>query len=109
LGVIGNLIWLLLAGWRLALGHLVLAVLLAVTIIGLPFAWAHLKLVRISFWPIGKIIVSSDEREGSDLLRRNHDGRQIPQLEALSKDKVEGRDWWNHEKILGRLRFPSAK
>src|SRR5450631_4225396 len=38
-GTLGNLIWLLLAGWWLALGHLVMAVLLAVTIIGLPFAW----------------------------------------------------------------------
>jgi uncharacterized membrane protein YccF (DUF307 family) len=38
LGLIGNLIWLLLAGWWLALGHLVTAVVLAVTIIGIPFA-----------------------------------------------------------------------
>src|SRR5215472_10905283 len=39
LGVIGNLIWLILAGWWLALGHLVFAILYAITIIGLPFAW----------------------------------------------------------------------
>ena len=57
LGVIGNLIWLVLAGWWLALGHLVTAVLLAVTIIGIPFAWAHLKLAGIALWPIGKEIV----------------------------------------------------
>lgn len=57
LGVIGNLIWLLLAGWWLALGHLVTAVLLAVTIIGIPFAWAHLKLAGIALWPIGREIV----------------------------------------------------
>ena len=63
LGVIGNLIWLLLAGWWLALGHLILAVMLAITIIGIPFAWAHLKLVPISLWPIGKMIVSSEEAE----------------------------------------------
>ena len=47
----------------LALGHLVLAVLLAITIIGLPFAWAHLKLIPISLWPIGKMIVSTDEAQ----------------------------------------------
>jgi uncharacterized membrane protein YccF (DUF307 family) len=57
LGVIGNLIWLVLAGWWLALGHLVTAVVLAVTIIGIPFAWAHLKLAGIALWPIGKEIV----------------------------------------------------
>ena len=57
LGFIGNLIWLVLAGWWLALGHLVTAVLLAVTIVGIPFAWAHLKLAGIALWPIGKIIV----------------------------------------------------
>ncbi|HTV45127.1 MAG TPA: YccF domain-containing protein [Stellaceae bacterium] len=57
IGWLGNLIWLFLAGWWLALGHLVLAVLLAITIIGLPFAWAHLKLAGLSLWPIGKMIV----------------------------------------------------
>jgi uncharacterized membrane protein YccF (DUF307 family) len=61
LGVLGNLLWLLFAGWWLALGHLVLAVLLAVTIIGLPFAWAHLKLAGLALWPIGKIIVPIDQ------------------------------------------------
>jgi uncharacterized membrane protein YccF (DUF307 family) len=57
LGFIGNLIWLLLAGWWLALAHLVTAVVLAVTIIGIPFAWAHVKLAGIALWPIGKAIV----------------------------------------------------
>lgn len=63
LGAIGNLIWLVLAGWWLALGHIVTAIGLAVTIIGIPFAWAHIKLVPISLWPIGKTIVSSEEAE----------------------------------------------
>ncbi len=57
LGLIGNIIWLVLAGWWLALGHLVWAILYAITIIGLPFAWAHLKLAGIALWPIGKEIV----------------------------------------------------
>jgi len=63
LGTLGNLVWLLLAGWWLALGHIATAILLAVTIIGLPFAWAHLKLVPLSLWPIGKMIVDRDEAE----------------------------------------------
>jgi uncharacterized membrane protein YccF (DUF307 family) len=63
LGVIGNVIWLVLAGWWLALGHLITAVGLAITIIGIPFAWAHLKLIPISLWPIGRTIVSAEEAE----------------------------------------------
>jgi uncharacterized membrane protein YccF (DUF307 family) len=57
LGLIGNLIWLVLAGWWLALGHVLTAVIWAVTIIGLPFAWAHFKLAGIALWPIGREIV----------------------------------------------------
>ena len=56
-GTLGNIVWLVLAGWWLALGHLITAVGLAITIIGLPFAWAHLKLAGIALWPIGKEIV----------------------------------------------------
>ena len=61
LGVLGNVVWLVLAGWWLALGHLIAAILLAVTIVGIPFAWAHLKLAGIALWPIGKIIVPADD------------------------------------------------
>ena len=60
LGLLGNLIWLILAGWWLALGHLITAILLAVTIVGIPFAWAHLKLAGLALWPIGKMIVEAD-------------------------------------------------
>ena len=59
-GLIGNLIWLVLAGWWLALGHVLTAIVLAVTIVGIPFAWAHLKLAGIALWPIGKEIVAAD-------------------------------------------------
>ncbi|MEL7485695.1 MAG: YccF domain-containing protein [Pseudomonadota bacterium] len=62
LGFLGNLIWFVLAGWWLALGHVVAAIGLAITIIGLPFAWAHLKLAGFSLWPIGRTIVSNDYR-----------------------------------------------
>ncbi len=59
-GMVGNIIWLVLAGWWLALGHLVIAVLLFITIIGIPFGWAHLKLAGLALWPIGKMIVPAD-------------------------------------------------
>ena len=61
LGLVGNIIWLVLAGWWLALGHVIVALLLAITIIGIPFAWAHLKLAGIALWPIGKMIVPAHE------------------------------------------------
>ena len=57
LGLIGNLIWLVLAGWWLALGHILVAIVLALTIIGIPFAWAHVKLAGLALWPIGKMVV----------------------------------------------------
>jgi uncharacterized membrane protein YccF (DUF307 family) len=60
LGFIGNLIWLVLAGWWLALLHLIMAILFTITIIGIPFAWAHLKLAGLALWPIGKTIVPID-------------------------------------------------
>ena len=63
LGTIGNLIWLVLAGWWLALAHLIIALFLAITIVGLPFAWAHLKLAGLALWPIGKMIVPIDDRQ----------------------------------------------
>ena len=58
LGIIGNVIWFIFAGWWLALAHLTLAVALACTIIGLPFAWAHVKLAMASLFPIGKTVVA---------------------------------------------------
>jgi uncharacterized membrane protein YccF (DUF307 family) len=57
LSVLGNIIWFVLAGWWLALIHLILAVALAITIIGIPFAWAHLKLAGASLAPVGTEIV----------------------------------------------------
>lgn len=60
LGFLGNVIWFVLAGWWLALLHLIAAIAFAVTIIGLPFAWAHLKLAGLALWPIGMMIVPSE-------------------------------------------------
>ena len=60
-GTVGNVIWFVLAGWWLAIMHITAAVALAVTIIGIPFAWAHFKLAGIALWPIGKMIVPADD------------------------------------------------
>lgn len=63
-GIIGNVIWLVLAGWWLALGHIGCAVVDFVTIIGIPFGIQHVKLALVSLWPIGTRIVPSDARFG---------------------------------------------
>lgn len=63
IGMIGNVIWFVLAGWWLALGHLFTAVALAITIIGIPFAWAHLKLALLALWPVGTEIVPNEDAE----------------------------------------------
>lgn len=60
---VGNIIWFLIAGLWLALGHIATAAAQAVTIIGLPLAWANLKLIPVTCFPFGKQIVDShDER-----------------------------------------------
>lgn len=57
--VLGNVLWLLLAGWWLALAHLVTALLLAITIVGFPLAIANVKLIPAALWPFGREIVKS--------------------------------------------------
>jgi len=60
--LIGNIIWILLAGWWLALGHLVTGILLCLTIIGIPLGLANFKLIPISLTPLGVRIVTTDAR-----------------------------------------------
>ena len=58
--VIGNVIWIVVAGWWLALMHIITGILEAITIIGIPLALANWKMVPISLVPLGKQIVPSD-------------------------------------------------
>ena len=60
LGLLGNIVWFLLAGIWLALGHVVSAVACFFTIIGIPFGIQHLKLAGIALAPVGKTIVSKE-------------------------------------------------
>jgi uncharacterized membrane protein YccF (DUF307 family) len=60
LGLIGNIVWFLLAGVWLAIGHVISAVACFVTIIGIPFGIQHLKLASIALAPIGKTIVDKE-------------------------------------------------
>ena len=58
---IGNVIWLIVAGWWLALGHLLTAVAQFLTIIGIPLAIANVKLIPVSLLPLGHQIVDADD------------------------------------------------
>ena len=58
---IGNVIWVVFAGWWLALGHLITSIPLFLSIIGIPFGWANLKLIPISLMPLGREVVQTDE------------------------------------------------
>jgi uncharacterized membrane protein YccF (DUF307 family) len=56
--VIGNVIWVIVAGWWLALFHVALAVVFFITIIGIPFGIANLKLARLALLPFGARVVT---------------------------------------------------
>ena len=58
--VLGNIIWVLVAGLWIAIAHLTTAAALAVTVIGIPLAIANVKLIPISLLPLGKQIVPTD-------------------------------------------------
>jgi uncharacterized membrane protein YccF (DUF307 family) len=56
-GAVGNVIWFLFAGLWIALGHIATAIAQTLTIIGIPFAWQHIKLAELALFPIGKTVV----------------------------------------------------
>ena len=70
LGCIGNVLWLVLAGWWLALGHLFTGIVLCLTIIGIPLGVANLKLALLALVPFGKTVVSLDRIAGRDVWMR---------------------------------------
>lgn len=67
---IGNVLWIVLCGWWLALAHLVSGVALCLTIIGIPLGIANFKLVPVAFLPLGRAIVSVEEAETMDRVPR---------------------------------------
>jgi uncharacterized membrane protein YccF (DUF307 family) len=60
---VGNVLWFLLAGWWLIIGHVVTGVLLCLTIIGIPLGIANFKLIRVTLRPFGRDIVPIEEAE----------------------------------------------
>ncbi|MGW1835784.1 YccF domain-containing protein [Streptomyces sp. BBFR2] len=59
--MIGNIVWIVFAGWWLALGHIFTGIALCITIIGIPFGIANFKMIPISLMPLGREIVPTDE------------------------------------------------
>ena len=55
--VIGNILWIVVAGWWLALGHVLTGILECLTIIGIPLGIANFKMIPIALVPLGKVIV----------------------------------------------------
>jgi uncharacterized membrane protein YccF (DUF307 family) len=59
--LIGNIIWIILFGWWLAIGHLVFGIAMCVTIIGIPLGLASFKIIPITLFPLGVRIVPTDQ------------------------------------------------
>lgn len=55
-----NIIWVILFGWEIALSHLLHGLILAITVIGLPFAQQHFKLIPMALFPFGRQLVDRD-------------------------------------------------
>ena len=91
--VVGNVLWLLLIGWWLALGHIITAFLLAITIIGIPLALGNLKMVPISLWPFGREIVPVAEVEAALAQYRTDRGAAVipPPVELPAAPAPESR------------------
>ncbi len=78
MGFIGNIVWFLLAGLWIAIGHVLSAIACAVTIIGIPFAWQHLKLAALTLCPIGMTIVPGNI---ADMAQYQHDRKRFDAMQ----------------------------
>jgi uncharacterized membrane protein YccF (DUF307 family) len=54
LRILFNVVWILLFGWEIAIAHLTFAAILAITVVGIPFALQHVKLIPMSLFPFGR-------------------------------------------------------
>jgi uncharacterized membrane protein YccF (DUF307 family) len=72
-GMVGNIVWFLLAGWELALGHVISGLLTCITIIGIPFGIQHFKLAGAALFPVGKTVV--DKHLAAAAQAKNAEGK----------------------------------
>ena len=75
--VVGNVVWLIFVGWWLALFHVMLAVVFFITIIGIPFGIANLKMARLALLPFGATVVTAVPPEAQTIVA-------VPQLGATT-------------------------
>lgn len=76
LAIIGNVIWVILTGWELALAHVIAGLLLCLTIIGIPLGIASFKMVWLALVPFGKQVVPASAVRHDDAVF--HGGVQAP-------------------------------
>lgn len=69
-----NIVWFVVAGWWLALAHLATALLLAITVVGIPFAVANVKMIPLAFAPFGKQVVRANTVTTTDAIAVPHLG-----------------------------------
>lgn len=62
--IIGNILWLLLGGWTASMGYFAGSLVLAVTVIGLPWAWQTFKIGLLCLWPFGATVTDVDGPHG---------------------------------------------
>lgn len=67
--LLGNIVWVVLAGWWIALEHIVTGLALCVTIIGIPMGIANFKLVPVALTPLGRRIVDRDDLRAEAAVR----------------------------------------
>jgi uncharacterized membrane protein YccF (DUF307 family) len=64
MSVLGNLLWLVLAGWWVALAYVIAGIINILTIIGIPFGIQAFKLAGYALWPFGRVVVTTDAGYG---------------------------------------------
>ncbi|HSJ83629.1 MAG TPA: YccF domain-containing protein [Acidimicrobiia bacterium] len=73
--LVGNVVWIILDGWWLAVAHLLLALVFFVTIVGIPFAIANVKLARLALTPFGLTVVEGTAPRGDAVVSVSQLGR----------------------------------
>jgi uncharacterized membrane protein YccF (DUF307 family) len=82
---IANILWVLLAGWWLAMAHITAGVALCLTVIGIPFGIANFKLVPAAFWPLGRQIVDLDTAPPVATFDRHRQPRTVPSTQTKER------------------------
>ena len=88
--VVGNVIWVIIAGWWLALFHVLLAVIFFITIIGIPFGIANLKLARLALLPFGAMVVTDVPPDAQTIVAVPQLGISSTTQAAPSVDPLSG-------------------